>query len=168
MSLACLRSFFFPGLLASLSVLAGSYWLEPIVGLAPCALCLSQRLMLALYALVCLLALVHGPRRRGRRRYAWLAALCALAGVWLAGRQVWLQGEVLPPAGCPLPPGPLLDQPVGDVLGRLLLGGPDCVSISWSFLDLTLPEWSLLSFVLLAVPPVSWLLTYRFRQLVTA
>ncbi|MEZ0199289.1 disulfide bond formation protein B, partial [Pseudomonas qingdaonensis] len=35
----------------------------------------------------------------------------------------------------------------------------------WSFLDLTLPEWSLLAFLLLAVVPLSCLLAYRFRTL---
>lgn len=162
MSLARLRSFYFPALLASLLVLAASYYLEPWVGLAPCALCLSQRLMLGLYALVCLLALLRGPRWRG---YAWMASACAVGGALLAGRHVWLQGGPAPADGCPMP---LLARPLGEVLGRLLLGSPDCVSISWSFLDLTLPEWSLLAFVLLAMPALYSLLAYRFRQLVVA
>ena len=55
------------------------------------------------------------------------------------------------------------------ILGRgraaTLLGGPDCNSLTWSFLDLTLPEWSLLAFLLLAALPLSYLLAYRFRTL---
>lgn len=162
MSPARLRSFFFPALLASLAVLVASFGLEPVVGLQPCALCLSQRLMLGLYALVCLLAVLHQPGERGRRGYVRLALACASAGALLAARHVWLQGGPLQPPGCPLP---LLEQPLADVLTGLLWGSADCVSISWSFLDLTLPEWSLLAFVLLALPPLTALLAYRFRQL---
>ncbi|NIF19282.1 disulfide bond formation protein B [Pantoea sp. Cy-639] len=164
MSLACLRSFFLPAFLASMMVLVASFRLESVVGLMPCALCFSQRLMLALYAVVCLLAIVHGPGTAGLRRYAWLALLTALGGALLAGRHVWLQAEPLALEGCHRPVGQLLQRPLGEILHHFLLGSPDCVSISWSFLDLTLPEWSLLAFLLLAALPLGWLVAYRLRN----
>ncbi|WP_248918193.1 disulfide bond formation protein B [Pseudomonas entomophila] len=168
MSLACLRSFFLPALLASMAVLVASFQLESVVGLVPCALCFSQRLMLGAYALVCLVALVHSPTEHGRRGYAWLALAGALGGALLAGRHVWLQGDLLLADGCPLPVDQILQRPMGEILRMFLLGSPDCVSISWSFLDLTLPEWSLLAFLLLAAMPLSWLVAYRFRKRVMA
>ena len=164
MSLACLRSFFLPALLASMAVLVASFQLESVVGLVPCALCFSQRLMLGVYALVCLVALVHSPAERGRRGYAGLALVSALSGALLAGRHVWLQGDPLTVEGCQLPVGAIMQRPLSEILHRFLLGSPDCVSISWSFLDLTLPEWSLLAFLLLAAMPLSWLVAYRFRK----
>ncbi|WP_460417528.1 disulfide bond formation protein B [Pseudomonas sp. microsymbiont 2] len=163
MSLACLRSFFFPAFLASLAVLAASFRLESVVGLVPCALCFSQRLMLGLYALVCLACAMHAPASRGQRGYAWSALCVAAGGALLAGRHVWLQGDPLAVDGCQLPLGSLMQRPLGEMLHLFLLGSPDCVSISWSFLDLTLPEWSLLAFLLLAALPLSWLVAYRFR-----
>ncbi|MCY1443901.1 Disulfide bond formation protein B [compost metagenome] len=59
----------------------------------------------------------------------------------------------------------VFEQSWGEAAKQLLLGGPDCHSLTWSFLDLTLPEWSLLAFLLLAVLPLSCLLAYRFRSL---
>ncbi|MND40733.1 disulfide bond formation protein B [compost metagenome] len=40
--------------------------------------------------------------------------------------------------------------PLSQSLKIMVLGSPECTPINWSFLDLTVPEWSLLSFVLLA------------------
>ncbi|WP_194788193.1 disulfide bond formation protein B [Pseudomonas sp. UFMG81] len=164
MSLACLRSFFLPALLVSITVLVASLRLESVVGLVPCALCFSQRLMLGLYALVCLAALIHRPGTRGQRSYGWLALGCAVGGALLAGRHVWLQADPQLLEGCHLPLAQLIDQPLGELARALLMGTPDCVSISWSFLDLTLPEWSLLAFLLLAALPLSWLTANRLRQ----
>jgi disulfide bond formation protein DsbB len=59
-------------------------------------------------------------------------------------------GAPLPVVDCQLPVTHLMQRPIGEIARLLLLGSPDCVSISWSFLDLTLPEWSLLAFLLLA------------------
>lgn len=164
MSLACLRSLFLPAFLASFAVLVASFRLEAVVGLAPCALCFSQRLMLGLYALISLVAVIHLPRLRGLLGYARLTLLCAVGGALLAGRHVWLQGEPLTAVDCHLPLAQLMQRPIDDIARLLLLGSPDCVSISWSFLDLTLPEWSLLAFLLLAALPLSWLLANRLRQ----
>ncbi|QWA28441.1 disulfide bond formation protein B [Pseudomonas sp. RC3H12] len=161
MSLACLRSFFFPAFLAAVAVLVASFRLENVVGLDPCALCFSQRLMLGLYALACLGAVVHAGQQR---LHARLALGFSVAGALLAGRHVWLQAEPLPLSGCHLPLAHLMERPWGEILRTFLLGTPECVSVNWSFLDLTLPEWSLLAFLLLAAQPLSWLVVYRLRH----
>ncbi|WP_060507613.1 disulfide bond formation protein B [Pseudomonas sp. NBRC 111124] len=165
MSMASLRTFFIPACLASLGVLGVSFYLESALGLVPCPLCFSQRLLLGVYALVCLCAALHGPGIVGARRYARTALLCAASGVLLAARHVWLQGATDASHMCPLPIGRVFELSWRDAARQLLLGGPDCSSLTWSFLDLTLPEWSLLGFLLLALLPLSWLLAYRFRSL---
>ncbi|MDF0734201.1 disulfide bond formation protein B [Pseudomonas entomophila] len=167
MSLARLRRLSFLGFVMALAVLLGSVVLEMRIGLLPCPLCQSQRLFLALYALACLGAVLHGPAPSATRRYRLLALACAMAGAALAARHVWLQGEWSPSAECPASLAQVLQKPWREVLWQLLVGGPDCVSITWSFLDLTLPEWSLLAFLLLAALPLSRLLAYRFRNLGT-
>lgn len=166
MSLACLRGTFRPagldgcaGGVVSTGIGRRSGALRAVFQPAPDA---------GAYALVCLVALVHSPTEHGRRGYAWLALAGALGGALLAGRHVWLQGDLLLADGCPLPVDQILQRPMGEILRMFLLGSPDCVSISWSFLDLTLPEWSLLAFLLLAAMPLSWLVAYRFRKRVMA
>lgn len=151
MSSACLRSLFLPAFLASVLMLAAAYYLEWGLGQVPCPLCYSQRLLLGAFALVCLCALVHCPRRRGTRVYAALALFCATLGATLAGRHVWLQGLQSAVSSECQPPLYVLDSmPPSQLFKAMVLGSPDCVPITWSFLDLTIPEWSLLAFVLLA------------------
>ncbi len=162
---ARLRTFFLPACLAALAVLTASFQLENTLGLVPCPLCFSQRLLLALYALLSLAAVLQAPGARGVRCYAWATLACSLGGALLAARHVWLQGADRAVHVCPVPIGRLLEQAWGEAARQLLLGGPDCSSLTWSFLDLTLPEWSLLAFLLLAALPLSCLLAYRFRTL---
>jgi len=162
---ARLRTFFLPACLAALTVLAASFQLENMLGLVPCPLCLSQRLVLGVYALLCLAAVLQAPGGQGIRHYARATLGCSLAGALLAARHVWLQGADGASHGCPVPIGRLLEQSWGEAARQLLLGGPGCHSLTWSFLDLTLPEWSLLAFLLLAMLPFSCLLAYRFRSL---
>ncbi|MFV3290955.1 disulfide bond formation protein B [Pseudomonas sp. NY11955] len=162
---ARMRTFFLPACLAALAVLFASLRLENIVGLVPCPLCFSQRSLLGVYALLCLAAVLQAPGTRGTLRYARVALGCSLAGALLAARHVWLQGAEGGIHVCPVPIGRVFEQSWGEAARQLLLGGPDCSALTWSFLDLTLPEWSLLAFLLLATLPLSCLLAYRFRTL---
>ncbi|WP_422418142.1 disulfide bond formation protein B [Pseudomonas sp. GZD-222] len=151
MPLARLRSMFLPALLASVLMLATAFYLEWGMALAPCPLCYSQRLFLGGFALVCLCAVVHAPGYQGTRIYAALALLCATGGALLAARHVWLQGTPPLHIGCQPSMGYFAEHlPLGQLLEIMVLGSPECMPINWSFLDLTVPEWSLLSFVLLA------------------
>jgi protein dithiol:quinone oxidoreductase len=165
MPTASLRTLFIPACLASLAVLGVSIYLQSVLGLVPCPLCFSQRVLLGMYALVCLGAALHTPGIAGARRYARAALLCAASGALLAARHVWLQGASVASHLCPMPIGRMFEHSWREAARQLVLGGPDCSSLTWSFLDLTLPEWSLLAFLLLAALPLSCLLAYRFRVL---
>ena len=162
---ARLRIFFLPGWLASMAVLIASFHLEHVLGLVPCPLCFSQRLLLGLYSLVCLCAIVHRPHILGRRNYAGLALACSVGGAALAARHVWLQGVGDVSETCQMPFGQVLEQSWSEILRLLVLGAPDCSSLTWSFIDLTLPEWSLLAFLLLSTLPLGWLVAYRLHKL---
>jgi len=162
---ARLRTFFLPACVASLVVLVASFYLESALGLVPCPLCFSQRFLLGVYAVVCLCAAVHTPGIYGIRQYARVALGCSAAGALLAARHVWLQGAGGTSHACQAPIRQVLQSSWSEAARQLLLGGPDCSSLTWSFLDLTLPEWSLLAFLLLAALPLTCLLAYRFRTL---
>ncbi|MGH8381662.1 disulfide bond formation protein B [Pseudomonas sp.] len=151
MPLARLRSMFLPALLASVLMLAAASYLEWGMALEPCPLCYSQRLCLGGFTVVCLCAVVQAPGRLGTRIYAALALLCAAGGALLAARHVWLQGTPPLNIGCQSSMGYFAESmPLSQLLKIMVLGSPECMPINWSFLDLTIPEWSLLSFVLLA------------------
>lgn len=129
-------------------LLAFGLYLEHVEGLAPCPLCVVQRIEFVAVGLTCLAAALHGPQRRGRRVYAVLTLLFAGAGMASAGRQIWLQ--TLPPDQLPACL-PSLDYmlealPFQDIVRMMLHGTADCAEVTWSLLGLSIPEWSLLAF----------------------
>lgn len=118
-------------------------------GLIPCPLCMTQRFF---YILVAAIALLGGLHDRHRPVYGGLAALAALGGAGVAGRQVWLQhlpADEVPACG-PSLEYMLQTLPFGDVVVRLFKGDGNCAVVDWTLLGLSMAEWSLLWFVLLA------------------
>lgn len=122
-------------------------------GLEPCPLCIFQRIAFAGVALVLLVAGLHAPRAAaGRRVYGALGFLAAAVGMAIAGRHVWIQ--LFPP---PIPAcGPPLEfmretMSTTGVIRQVLTGSGDCGNVDWTFLGLSMPAWSLVWFVLLAL-----------------
>jgi disulfide bond formation protein DsbB len=152
MLLARSRSLFAMGFIAAAVILGLAFYLEYQVGLVPCGLCLVQRVCVACFGAVCLLAALLGPARAGRRAYAALAFVFASAGALTASRQLWLQTGIVPSQEPCLHGMDHLRQvssPAG-LLNELYLGHPGCARINWTWLDMSLAEWSLLGFVALA------------------
>ncbi|MBF8677928.1 disulfide bond formation protein B [Pseudomonas fulva] len=163
---ARLRTFFFPACLVALTALVTAFELQDALGLLPCLLCLTQRVLLAGYVLVCLSAVLHGPTLEGQRRYAQLALGFALGGAAVAARQVWLQGVVVDDLVCPVAIDRNAGQYWNELARQLFSWAPDCNALTWSFMDLTLPEWSLMAFVLLAALALGHLLASRLHALI--
>src|SRR5690625_6019164 len=74
-------------------------YMECVMGLIPCPLCMTQRVFVLLVGVFELLAVVHHPRRWGRRVCAGFGLLAALIGGGFSSRQLWLQS--LPPERVP-------------------------------------------------------------------
>ncbi|MBC8996769.1 MULTISPECIES: disulfide bond formation protein B [unclassified Pseudomonas] len=160
MSLACSRSLFFMAFTAGAFALGASYYLEYVVGLTPCSLCLVQRLFLTLLSAFCGLAAIHGPKRVGLSLYWLLALLTSLGGTTAAWRQVLIQSDpVLQLLNCSPAPETLFSGfPWLCALQRMSNGGADCAEISWTLFDLSVPEWSLLFFVAVSILAIYQLL----------
>ena len=157
MQLACFRSFFFPAFLVSALVLCAAFYLEYGLGLAACPLCQGQRMLLGGFALVCLGALI--PRCACVRFQLWACLSLAVAGAVLAAWHVWLQGGAASGVPCaPATPSMTGQATPGDWLHGMLSGLTECAPITWSFLDMSAPEWSLLTFFGLGVMVLSRLI----------
>ena len=135
--------------LASVLLLAFGFYLQYGQGLEPCPLCLVQRGFFMAVAVVCAVAALHGPGRRASLFYGLLGALFALGGAAVAARQVWLQH--LPPDKVPQC-GPDLffmmeNLPAARTLQLLFRGSGQCAEVHWTFLGLSIAEWSLLWFL---------------------
>jgi protein dithiol:quinone oxidoreductase len=133
------------GATACFLLLAYGYYLQYARGLDPCPLCLVQRGFYYLVGGVLVVAAIHAPLGIGRMAYGGLAALFAAGGIATAGRQVWLQH--LPPERVPAC-GPdlffmLNNFPLWQALGKLFAGTGECAVVDWTFLGLSIAEWSL-------------------------
>lgn len=153
MSLAPLRSLFFLAFMAGALTLGASFYLEYGALLQPCFLCQVQRLFLAGFALINLIAALHNPGRSGLCLYGMAGLGCALLGAVTAGRQVLLQNL---PSGQVRDCWPSLHHMIENLsfwqAARSVFNGTvDCVEINWTLFDLSLPEWSLLFFVAMLI-----------------
>ncbi len=143
------RSIYLLFVVAIASLLGTGYYMQFVMHLEPCPLCMTQRLCFMATGLIALLALLHNPQRRGRRIYGALGAVFALAGVASASRQVWLQH--LPKDQVPAC-GPGFDYimetfPFLEAVEIMIRGNGNCAEVDWAFLGFSIAEWSLLWFV---------------------
>jgi disulfide bond formation protein DsbB len=146
--------FFGLAVMAVIAMLFAWAYLERTLGLPPCPLCMTQRVFVVLWGVIALVAALHNPARTGRRIYATLCALAALAGAAVAVRHVWIQH--LPPDQVPAC-GPSLQYmldtlPFSETLSLVLMGDGNCAAIQWTFLGLSIPEQTLvMAAVVLAI-----------------
>jgi len=151
-------AFALPALACAL-LLAYGFYLQYAKGLEPCPLCLVQRAFFFAVLAVCAIATLHGPRGGARVAYAIGTLLFAVGGAAIASRQVWLQhlpADKVPACG----PGlffMLENFPLAQTLKRLFSGSGECAVVDWTFLGLSIAEWSLACFVALALY-AAWLL----------
>lgn len=142
------------GFLGCAGVLLYALYTQIYGGLNPCPLCTLQRGAFMALAAVFVLGSLHAPRRFAVRAiYVALAILIALLGAGVAMRHVWLQQ--LPPDQVPAC-GPdlahmLQSWPLLDVVRQVLTGSGECAVVDWRFLGLSMPAWSLLTFLVLAL-----------------
>lgn len=146
------RRFYAALFLLCAGLLGYGYYLQFGGGLEPCPLCIFQRLCFIAAAAIALAGAIHAPAGFGRRIYSSLLAFAAATGAGIAGWQVRLQH--LPADQVP-ECGPGLDYmldvfPLADALRMAFTGSGECAEVDWTFLGLSIAEWSLLWFVLIA------------------
>lgn len=120
--------------------------LQALLRLAPCPLCIFQRL---LYIVVGLIALLGVLLPCGRRLWSLLIGALALGGMAVAGYQTWMQAfpELATECGFndPNPIERLVDW-LGMQSPTWFLATGFCTSREWEFLGLSMANWSLLVF----------------------
>lgn len=127
-------------------------YLQHGVGLEPCPMCIMQRYALLGVGVVCALAAAHRPSHKACRVYGALVALLSGTGAYIAARQTWLQWN--PPAFAECGPDlPFLLErfPINEALPMIFRGTGDCSAIDWTFLGLSIANWSFLNFAWLAL-----------------
>lgn len=142
------------------SLLFAWLFLERALGLEPCPLCMFDRVVIGVAAVLFALgALVNPARAWVRRVHAGVTGAVLLGGVAIGVRHVWLQQ--LPAEDVPAC-GPSFDYmfdvfPFFEALAMIFQGSGSCAEVDAHFLGVTLAQWTLVLFVALALIPL-WLL----------
>jgi protein dithiol:quinone oxidoreductase len=139
------------GFAACSALLAYAYYAQFVLHLEPCPLCIFQRVGVFTLGLVFLIAAAHDPVGWGRRAYATLLGLSALATIGVAVRHLYVQS--LPEGSIPAC-GASLDFmlkvfSLSEVLVKVLTGSGECAKVTWTFLGLAMPGWVLIAMLAL-------------------
>jgi disulfide bond formation protein DsbB len=144
---------FIAALVACVGILGVAVYLQFREGLDPCPWCIVQRVGFLLVGLVALVAALQRPWNVGIRVWSVLGAVAALAGAASALYHLWLQSDPKRAAACA---GSALERlldasRIGEWVPPLLQYGGTCESKPWTLLGLSVPQWSLVCFVALAL-----------------
>ena len=133
--------------LVCVALLAFGLYLQHVVGLEPCPMCIVQR-----YALV-LVALVAGITAMAKSRGLLITGSGVLVllsgfGAFVAARQSFLQWYPPEIASCGRDFYGMIETfPLKRAIPMIFKGSGDCTKIDWTFLGLSIANWSFVCFV---------------------
>jgi disulfide bond formation protein DsbB len=135
---------------AGAALLAFGLYLQHAIGLEPCPMCIVQRYVFMLIVAVAGLGATLRPPAAARWSGALLLVL-ALAGAFVAARQSWLQWFPPEVYACGRDLYGMIESfPLKRVIPMVFRGSGDCTVVDWTFLRLSIANWSFLTFMLIA------------------
>ena len=144
---------------ACVAMLAFGLYLQHVVGLEPCPMCIVQR-----YALV-LVAVFTGLARSSKgwwMSFGVLALLMSGFGVFVAARQSWLQWYPPEFATCGRDfYGMIEHYSFSRSIPMIFQGSGDCAAIDWTFLGGSIANWSFVCFAVFLVMLLTLLIKGR-------
>jgi disulfide bond formation protein DsbB len=136
--------------LTGVGMLVFGLYLQHVVGLDPCPMCIVQRY--ALIAVVLFGALGWRLQGRGLAASAFLLALSAGFGGFTAARQSWLQWYPPEIVTCGRDfYGMVENFPLNRAIPMIFKGSGDCTKVDWTFLGGSIANWSFVGFVVFAL-----------------
>lgn len=145
--------------IACVGLLGFGMYLQLVVGLEPCPMCIVQRYALILIAASAGLTAFTGKKKLQITGSVFLTLL-ALGGAYVAARQSWLQWYPPEVTSCGRDLYGMIENfPLQRVIPMIFKGGGDCSKVDWTFLGGTIANWSFLWFCAMAL--VGMLLIWR-------
>ena len=130
-----------------IAMLAFGLYLQHVVGLEPCPMCIVQRYALILVALSAGVAGALRPRA-AHISGALLILLFSGFGAFVAARQSWLQWNPPEVASCGRDFYGMIETfPLNRAIPMIFKGSGDCSKIDWTFLGASIANWSFIAFV---------------------
>ena len=125
----------------------GILYLQNVVGLEPCPMCIVQRYCLILVMVFS--ALAAASRKPAAWRFWGLMGVAVAGfGAFTAARQSWLQWNPPPVATCGRDLFGMIESfPLQRAIPMIFKGAGDCSAIDWTFLGGTIANWSFVWFV---------------------
>jgi protein dithiol:quinone oxidoreductase len=143
----------------SVALLAFGLYLQHVVGLEPCPMCIVQRYALVLVAVFAGITALSDKKWPLVSGSGLLALLCGF-GAFVAARQSWLQWYPPESASCGRDFYGMIETfPLKRAIPMIFKGSGDCTKIDWTFLGLSIANWSFISFVVIGV--VALVLAFR-------
>lgn len=132
---------------AGFGLLAIALYFQHVMALAPCFLCINQRIAVMIIGLGGILGLIN-PKNTILKFFAYLLWIGgSIFGLGLAAYQTYLQ--LNPPEFSSCGAGMdyiLANNSLIDAIPMLLEPTGNCSDISWVFLSLTMPQWMVVIF----------------------
>jgi disulfide bond formation protein DsbB len=133
--------------LACLAMLSFGMYLQHVVGLEPCPMCIVQRYVMVLIGLVALLGAVLSGRTASLSVGSGLVLLAG-GGAYVAARQTWLQWYPPEVLSCGRDFYGMIETfPLQRAIPMIFKGGGDCSKVDWTFLGGSIANWSFVAFV---------------------
>lgn len=127
-------------------MLAFGAYLQHVVGLEPCPMCIVQRYAMILVAL-CALSMSISASKRFQLWGTVVMLVLGAGGAFVAARQSWLQWYPPEVASCGRDLYGMIEAfPLQRVIPMLFKGSGDCSAVDWTFLGGTIANWSFLWF----------------------
>ena len=131
--------------------LAFGLYLQHVVGLEPCPMCIVQRYALVLVVIVAGLSALTG-NRRGLLAGSGLLVILSGFGAFVAARQSFLQWYPPEVVSCGRDFYGMVETfPLKRAIPMIFKGSGDCSKVDWTFLGGSIANWSFLSFVVIAL-----------------
>ena len=133
------------------AMLAFGLYLQHGVGLEPCPMCIVQRYALVLVAVVAGITALSG-KKSVLVSGSVLMLLASGFGAFVAARQSWLQWYPPEVASCGRDFYGMIETfPLKRAIPMIFKGSGDCTKIDWTFLGLSIANWSFISFAVIAL-----------------
>jgi disulfide bond formation protein DsbB len=134
-------------LLTCVGLLSFGMYLQHVVGLVPCPMCIVQRYAMVLMALVAVLGAGLPGRKTALIAGSWLVLLAG-GGAYVAARQTWLQWYPPEVVSCGRDFYGMIETfPLQRAIPMIFKGGGDCSKVDWTFLGGSIANWSFVAFV---------------------
>jgi disulfide bond formation protein DsbB len=148
-----------------LALLSFGLYLQHGVGLEPCPMCIVQRYLMVLMALIAAVG-TFIPAGRAQLVAVALTAALSAAGAFVAARQSWLQWFPPEAYSCGRDFYGMIETfPLKRAIPMIFRGSGDCTKIDWTFMGLSIANWSFVAFLAMGLFCVGLLVSqWRLRQ----